>query len=34
MNAPASPVRAESLRIAGEKVACARSFEVLSLIHI
>src|SRR5512137_1616263 len=28
MNAPASPVRAESLRIAGEKVACARSFEV------
>jgi aldehyde dehydrogenase (NAD+) len=28
MNAPASPVRTESLRIAGEKVACARSFEV------
>ena len=28
MNVPASPVRAESLRIAGEKVACARSFEV------
>jgi aldehyde dehydrogenase (NAD+) len=28
MNGPASPVRAESLRIAGEKVACARSFEV------
>jgi aldehyde dehydrogenase (NAD+) len=28
MNASASPVRAESLRIAGEKVACARSFEV------
>ena len=28
MNAPASPVRNESLRIAGEKVACARSFEV------
>src|SRR5512137_2922909 len=28
MNAPASPVRAESLRIAGEKVACERSFEV------
>ena len=28
MNAPASPVRIESLRIAGEKVACARSFEV------
>jgi aldehyde dehydrogenase (NAD+) len=28
MSASASPVRAESLRIAGEKVACARSFEV------
>jgi aldehyde dehydrogenase (NAD+) len=28
MNVPAFPVRAESLRIAGEKVACARSFEV------
>src|SRR5512139_1899031 len=28
MNVPASPVRAESLRLAGEKVACARSFEV------
>ena len=28
MNAPASPVRTESLRIAGEKVACERSFEV------
>jgi len=28
MNAPASSVRTESLRIAGEKVACARSFEV------
>jgi phosphonoacetaldehyde dehydrogenase len=28
MNAPTPPVRAESLRIAGEKVACARSFEV------
>ena len=28
MNAPAAPIRTESLRIAGEKVACARSFEV------
>jgi phosphonoacetaldehyde dehydrogenase len=28
MNAPKAPVRAESLRIAGEKVACERSFEV------
>jgi phosphonoacetaldehyde dehydrogenase len=28
MNAPAAPARTESLRIAGEKVACARSFEV------
>jgi aldehyde dehydrogenase (NAD+) len=28
MIASASPVRVESLRIAGEKVACARSFEV------
>jgi phosphonoacetaldehyde dehydrogenase len=28
MNAPASPVRRESLRIAGEKVACERGFEV------
>jgi len=28
MNSPASPVSTESLRIAGEKVACARSFEV------
>jgi putative phosphonoacetaldehyde dehydrogenase len=28
MSAPAPAVRAESLRIAGEKVACARSFEV------
>ena len=28
MNAPASSIRAESLRIAGERVACARSFEV------
>jgi len=28
MNVPVSPVHTESLRIAGEKVACARSFEV------
>jgi aldehyde dehydrogenase (NAD+) len=28
MNAPASAVRTESLRIAGEKAGCARSFEV------
>jgi aldehyde dehydrogenase (NAD+) len=28
MNAPASSIRAETLRIAGERVACARSFEV------
>jgi aldehyde dehydrogenase (NAD+) len=28
MSAPAPAVRAESLRIAGERVACARSFEV------
>jgi len=28
MNAPGSPIRAESLRIAGEKVACERNFEV------
>jgi phosphonoacetaldehyde dehydrogenase len=28
MNAPTSPVLTETLRIAGEKVACARSFEV------
>lgn len=28
MSTPALPVRTESLRIAGEKVACARSFEV------
>ena len=28
MNASAAPARTESLRIAGEKVACARSFEV------
>ena len=28
MNAPTAPVRTESLRIAGERVACERSFEV------
>lgn len=28
MNAPTAPVRHESLRIAGERVACERSFEV------
>jgi putative phosphonoacetaldehyde dehydrogenase len=28
MNAPAFPVRTESLRIAGERVACSRTFEV------
>jgi aldehyde dehydrogenase (NAD+) len=28
MNASAAPVRTETLRIAGERVACARSFEV------
>jgi aldehyde dehydrogenase (NAD+) len=28
MNAPTAPLRAESLRIAGEKVACERSFQV------
>jgi len=28
MNAPTAPVRSESLRIAGEKIACERSFEV------
>jgi aldehyde dehydrogenase (NAD+) len=28
MNAPASPARTETLRIAGEKVPCERSFEV------
>jgi phosphonoacetaldehyde dehydrogenase len=28
MNTPALPVRVETLRIAGEKVPCARSFEV------
>jgi aldehyde dehydrogenase (NAD+) len=28
MNAPTAPVRSESLRIAGERVACERNFEV------